>query len=160
MTSKVPGMRPGDIVIVHGRGLFSRLIRRFSSPAERVTATHVALAVSPVAVVEALPEGVVIRPYSSGHVWSAVNLSPLERQRIAACALEYVGRPYGWGKIALHALGLEQFAAMDGFPICSWVVAAAYAREGYTFGVDHRRATPDDIEDFVRGRPDKFRRVL
>lgn len=152
-------LQPGDIIIVRGRGLFSRLIRWASRGHERVRATHVALAVSEATVVEALPGGVVERAYRSGDVYRPLTLTQYERRRIADHARRYVGRPYGWGKIVLHALGLGRFATLDRYPICSWIVASAYASEGYTFGVSHRGATPDDIEDFVAARPDKYERL-
>ena len=153
-------LRAADIVIVHGDGFFSRLIRRFSKKAEKVRATHVAIAVDSSRVVEALPKGVVVHAFNgSGRVYRARHLAPVERLRIAERALSYVGRPYGWSKILLHAIGLQRFASIDGYPICSWVLAGPYAGEGYTFGVDPSIATPDDIEDFVLARTDLYGEV-
>ncbi|MEK9735742.1 MAG: hypothetical protein VW239_00300 [Candidatus Nanopelagicales bacterium] len=145
---------------MRGRGLFARLIRAASDRRERVRATHVGIAVDRAHVVEAIPEGVVCRGYRAGQVYRPTNLTPQERLRIAERARSFVGRPYGWGKILLHAMRLERLAVMEGFPICSWVAAAAYASEGYHFGVSYRRATPDDIEDFILAHPDRYQRVV
>jgi hypothetical protein len=35
------------------------------------------------------------------------------------------------------------------YPICSWVVADAFAKVGKDFGVEVGMATPDDIWDFI-----------
>lgn len=152
-------MRAADLVIVHGRGPFSALIRRFSDPAEGVRATHVAVAVSPTTLVEALPGGVVERPYRTGSVYRPTFLSDGERLVIAARARSFVGRPYGWSKILLHALGLQRFSFLDGYPICSWVASSAYAQVGHAFGVPAIEATPDDVEDHVLANPSLFRFV-
>ena len=35
------------------------------------------------------------------------------------------------------------------YPVCSWVVADAFAAAGKNFGVEVGMATPDDIWDFI-----------
>lgn len=44
-------------------------------------------------------------------------------------------------------------------PICSWVVAYAYAKIGYRFGVSPRVATPDDIDDWIKANPKEWTQV-
>ena len=163
-------MKAGDIILVRGRGWASSMIRSLTrAPEEGVTrVTHCALAVDGTRVVEAVfPRGVVIQPYSGGEVWRPKNIPEYARRQIVGRALCQVGRPYGWGKIMLHAadgvLGgayiFRRFAHVDRWPICSWLVAQSYASEGYMFGVDARAATPDDIDDYVRENPHKYENV-
>lgn len=155
-------LHPADIVIVHGTSSFSRAIR-WAQPGPS-WASHVAIAVDSVNIVEALSRGVVERlmPYTSSQVrvYRALNIPHPELVRIARAAEKYVGRPYGWSKIALHALGLSRFAFLDGYPICSWVVAAPYAGAGYTFGrLAASRATPDSIHDYVSTHRNKYQLI-
>lgn len=162
-------MREGDIVLVAGTGWFSNLIRRFTrEPGEAPTEiTHCALAVSSTRVVEAIGRGVVLSVRTHGEVWRPRNIDADALGRIVMNGLGFLHSPYGYGKIALHALdGLlggaylfRRMAFVKQWPICSYVVAAAYASEGYTFGVSARGATPDDIHDFVKANPDKYERV-
>lgn len=167
-------LQPADIVLVHGTGWLSSAIRKLTrSRGERPTwVSHVAIAVSSTHVVEALSRGVVCRPLaypaSRIRVYTPKNVSERARIRIAKRATAFVGQPYGWGKLVLHGLdGLlggarvfRRLGFIEGMPICSYVVAAAYEAEGLTFGLDTRYATPDDIHDFVSTRHDKYQRVL
>lgn len=166
----VVSLMPADIVLVRGRGWAPRLIRKLTrSPGEAPSrVTHCAIAVTSQHVVEALfPRGVVLRSYRAGQVYRPRRLSEEERVRINQRARSHLGEPYGWGKIILHALdgllgGIYFFrrAALVGrWPICSWIVADAYASEGYMFGVPPQAATPDDIADFVTKRTDLYERI-
>lgn len=165
---------PADVVIVKANGVVPRLIRFFTrSPGESKSwASHVALAVSPTHVVEAATNGVHYRalasfPAGGVTVWRARNLSVNARERIAATGRSYVGDAYGFEKVPLHLLdwmlgGLYVFrrlATVDNAPLCSWLVAASYAREGLYFGVHVGAATPDDIHDFVRRNPRIYERI-
>lgn len=86
-------------------------------------------------------------------------------QRAAVCkkAESYVGRRYGYAKLVAHAgdWGISELTGsevhilrslmrMDRYPICSWVVAYAYAAGGVEFGVPAYAAQPDDIWDYVQ----------
>jgi hypothetical protein len=42
------------------------------------------------------------------------------------------------------------------YPICSWLVAHAFAKAGKTFGVQPGAANPDDIWDFIVDNPEKY----
>lgn len=89
-------------------------------------------------------------------VYRPTNLTPKEVRTIVAAAEAYVGRKYGYGKIALHfldwmllgAYAFRRLGRMEDYPICSWLVASAYAKAGKDFGVAAGAASPDDIWDF------------
>ena len=49
---------------------------------------------------------------------------------------------------------------MDRYPICSWLVAHAFAKAGKTFGVPPGMASPDDIWDFVNEEPEKYSEIM
>lgn len=151
-------MKAGDVVLVRGRSIFSDAVRAFTrSPGEAPTrVTHVALAIDSRHIIEAGRSGVVIRTRDRGVCYHPRNVSAAQAARIVAHAMEYLGKPYGWLKIAAHAVGLQRWTTLDGAPICSTVVAVPYMREGLTFGVDARVADPDDIADFVTFRPDLY----
>lgn len=165
-------LNPGDVVLVHGTGWLSRAIR-FLEPGPSWT-SHCAIAVDSVNIVEALSRGVVERrldtayPTSRVRVYRPINIPQSTLVHIARRAEKFVGRPYGFGKLALHALDgmlggmyvFRRLAFLDRYPICSFVVASAYADEGFHFGVPEREATPDDIHDFVVREREKYERVM
>lgn len=161
-----PVLEPGDIVLVHGRALFSRLIRVFTrSKGESPTiVNHVGIMVTSENIVESLSTTVqrkfwqVYPRNNQVYVVRKLYLTPAGRQIIVEKALEYLGAKYGWLKIVAHAVDhfvfrdmyvVRRLAFMDNYPICSWVVAYAYFKAGYSFGVYPNAATPDDIFDFV-----------
>jgi hypothetical protein len=87
---------------------------------------------------------------------------PDHRQAAAAHAETFVGRRYGVHKIAAHAadwwltrkLGAEVFAfrrllRMDRYPICSYLVADAWAQGGVSFEVPPGSADPDHVHDYL-----------
>jgi len=134
--------------------------------------SHVAIAVNTTDIVEALGEGVVQRKLSAVYkprqirVFRPLNIPEAALRRIAHHAQLSVGQKYGWGKVALQALDamfnvrfFRNFAVVDGWPICSWLLGAAYAIESYTFGVDTRYLTPDDIADYVSTHHQRYRRI-
>jgi len=87
-----------------------------------------------------------------------------QRSVIASKARSYVGRVYGYPKLAAHfgdALISRLFrrdvyffrwlCRMDTYPICSWEVAFSYDAVGYQFGVRPNAAQPDDVADHAMG---------
>lgn len=87
---------------------------------------------------------------------------PDHRQAAAAHAETFVGRQYGAWKLIAHAadwwltrkLGTEVFGfrrllRMDRYPICSYLVADAWAQGGVSFEVPPGSADPDHIHDYV-----------
>ncbi len=98
-----------------------------------------------------------------------LDLTRDQRARIIAGLESYVGRDYGYLKLVAHGLdwGLSKIFlrdvylwrrlfCLDRYPICSWVVAQAWARAGLTFGVAPGQAQPDDIWDFCMSHPEKY----
>jgi hypothetical protein len=169
--------KPGDIVLTRGTGFFARAIRFFSRRIgeSRTMVNHVGIIVEggyfPV-LVEALrtvERRALLDSYGEAEfaVYRPINVPGLARKVIVATAEDYVGRKYGWLKIALHGLDwalqgayvFRRLGRMDAYPICSYVVAHAYAAADLTFGVAPGAATPDDIWDFVRANPDKYELV-
>ncbi|MBM4184406.1 MAG: hypothetical protein FJ207_09285 [Gemmatimonadetes bacterium] len=110
--------------------------------------------------------------YGSGRhevaVFRPLNLTTDEVAKVVAKAETYVGRRYGYFKIVAHWLDwllqgayvFRRLARQDRYPICSWVVAHAFAAAGKHFGVEPGAATPDDIWDFVTAHPDRYREAV
>jgi len=96
-----------------------------------------------------------------------LNLSPEQQRAIVLAAEAYVGREYSYFKILLHLLDwvlqgayfFRRLGGIDDYPICSWVVAKAYAKAGKTFGVAPGAASPDDLWDFVTRHPHRYMMV-
>ncbi len=105
-------------------------------------------------------------------IWRPKTLTEGQKTRILAKANSYVGRKYGWIKIGAHAVdwllsklfsrdvyAARRVAGLDRYPICSWVVAQAYAAAGLYFGVEPGAAQPDDIDAYCASHPDKYELV-
>jgi hypothetical protein len=100
-------------------------------------------------------------------VYRPLNVHEEQIKHIVSRANSYVGAKYGYAKIVAHFLDwciggryfFRRFAFMDRYPICSWVVASAYADVNLFFGVEPGEASPDDIWDFVTSNPDKYGQV-
>jgi len=168
----------GDIVLTRGSGFVSRAIRFFTRHIgeSRTKVSHVGLVVQggmlqKAVVVEALrtvERHRLIDEYGGQRdevaIYRPTRLTRAELQRIVTTANDYVGKSYGYGKIALHALDwvlqgayvFRRLGRMDEYPICSWLVAHAYAAAGVHFGVDAGAASPDDIWDYVTTHPGEF----
>jgi hypothetical protein len=158
-------LQAGDILDFHGSGELEVAIRWADErPGDReVYANHVAIAVGPASIVEALwtvREHAYADVAGAVHeVWRHAGLSDAQRAALACAARAYVGRRYGLVKLAAHfgdcmlgkAAGrevylLRRLARFDAYPICSWVVAWAYWKAlGITFGCEPNAAAPHDI---------------
>jgi hypothetical protein len=176
-----PTLRPGDVFLTRGTGFVSKAIRFFTRHVgeSRTKVNHVGIVVQGGAlrdavIVEAVRKVRRIRlldAYGGESdeiaIYRPLRLSPPQIQHIVATANGYVGRGYGYGKIALHALDwvlqgayvFRRLGRMDDYPICSWLVAHAYAVAGVYFGVDPGAASPDDVWDYVTARTPEFQRV-
>lgn len=172
---------PCDVFLTKGWGPISRAIRFFTRHVgeKRTMVNHVGIIVEPGSLnsaiaVEALttvkrhPLGRYAKqPSTAVAVYRPINLTDEEAAAIVAKAESYVGRSYGWPKIATHLadwalLGAYVFRRLtddDRYPICSWVVAHAFAAAGKTFDVEPGAANPDDIWDFVTLHPDKYEQI-
>jgi hypothetical protein len=175
-------LAPGDVVLTRSGGLTGWAIRLFTRRIgeSRTKASHTGIIVEggpleSAVIVEALARvkrhRLWVRYARGNHevaVFRPLNLTPEEVAKIVAKAETYVGRRYGYGKIFAHWLDwllqgayvFRRLAREDRYPICSWVVAYAFADAGKHFDVDPGAATPDDIWDFVTGNPDKYREVV
>lgn len=161
-------LQTGDVVHTQGKHWLSRAIRWFSRKrdGQRAWASHTAMVLTSTPdsiLIEALVR-VKVRPasvYRQDGARVAIHrmpegLSAGEQRQICLYALGYEGYPYGFAKIALHALdhliGDRYFfrrLATDGrYPICSWLVAWGYRTVlGREFGADPGAVSPDDVMD-------------
>jgi len=107
---------------------------------------------------------------SGGHalpIYRPLRLDAAQRAAVVAKAREYLGREYGYFQLVGHFLDwflqgpyvFRRLTGSDDYPICSWVVAHAFAVVGVTFGVEPGAAQPDDIHDYVSTHPDPFERI-
>ena len=176
-----PALQPGDIFLTRGSSFVSRAIRFFTRHIgeSRTKVNHVGLVVQggsirEAVVVEALRKVErhrLIDAYGGESdevaIFRPVRLNVQQLHLVVAMANGYVGRRYGYGKIALHVLDwvmqgayvFRRLGNMDDYPICSWLVARAYCAVNMHFGVAPGAATPDDIWDYVTTHPAEFIRV-
>lgn len=172
-------LHPGDIVLVKGNSLISRLIRVLTRHIgeKRTKVNHVGMIIGEGTVGGAPYEGALIieaisrvkvRTLSAAYgppkrdevaIYRATNLTEKERIKVAGEAYHHLGQHYGWKRIVCLALdrlllGAYVFRRLirNREPICSWLVAHAYSSIGKHFGVSPDSATPDDIWDFVAER--------
>lgn len=172
-------LRSGDVFCTRGEHRVSRLIRKFTRSKNEgpSVVNHTGLVVRSgtlfkADVVESLAKQGTVRhtleKYRNSNdqvaVYRPTTLVEIEIRQIVITANRLVGRPYGWFRsilpLALDGLLLDGrpfFARLKGdrgkSPICSYVVAAAFAAAGKDFGIAARQASPDDIWDFMTASP-------
>lgn len=160
----------GDVVGVCGDNAISNLIKIFErSPREKMSViAHVGVIstdayLENAMIIESLANGTVERNFSvykraKFYILRDRNLFPVYADKVVEKAKSYIGRKYGFFKIAAHFgdyfLGGKYFfrklCKMDKYPICSWVVAHAYASIGVRFlKLDPDMVQPDDIWDYA-----------
>lgn len=166
-------LAPGDVVLTRSGGIVGRAIRLFTRRIgeSRTKASHTGIIVEggpleAAIIIEALAtvkrHRLWDRYVGRNHqvaVFRPLNLSPDEMVKVLAKAETYVGRRYGYLKVLAHwldwvlqgAFVFRRLANQDRYPICSWVVAYAFAEAGKHFDFAPGAATPDDIWDFVTG---------
>jgi hypothetical protein len=181
MTARVV-LAAGDVVLTRSGGIVGWAIRLFTRRIgeSRTRASHTGIIVEggpleSAIIVEALATVKRHRLWGrytgANHevaVFRPLNLTAPDLALVVAKAETYVGRRYGYLKLLAHWLDwvlqgayvFRRLANQDRYPICSWVVAHAFAAAGKHFGVDPGAATPDDIWDFVTGNPDVYREVV
>lgn len=167
-------LAPGDVVLTRGMSVPAKLIRvGTKEPAERQKSrvNHAGIivcggGVNKARIVESLDSGTVERPLSAYRTVEAdsatvYRLQPItddQRAAVAHIARSYVGRDYGWAMVAAHAadwlIGSRWFfrgmIPASANPVCSGVVAIAYAAIGYRFrAIPPHTVQPDDIWDDV-----------
>lgn len=176
-------LQQGDIFLTRGRSLISRAIRlctrTIGESRTRVNHAGVIVRGGPVAEARAVEALSTVRLHSfydrygppcTDHVavYRPAGITTEQRDAITRAALSYVGRPYGWLKLAAHfgdwllcgAYVLRRLTDSDNYPICSWVVAHAYKSAQMSFGVAPGAATPDDIWDHIHAHPEEFEEIL
>lgn len=175
-------LAPGDVMLTRSRGLVGWAIATFTRHIgeSRTKATHTGVVVAggpleDAVIVEALSsvKRHRIRDRYAGDrgevaIFRPLNLTDDQIERVVAKAESYVGRRYGYVKILAHwadwvlqgAYVFRRLTREDRYPICSWVVAHAFAAAGMHFGVEPGAATPDDIWDFVTTHPDVYEEVV
>jgi hypothetical protein len=175
-------LQPGDVMLTRSRGIVGWAIRTFTRRfgESRTKATHTGIVVEsgPIqtaVIVEAL--SMVRRHrlwdrYAGGTsevaVFRPLNLSEEQIRAVVLKAESYVGRRYGYLKLIAHwadwllqgAYVFRRLTTQDDYPICSWVVAYAFAEVGKHFDVEPGAASPDDIWDFVTTHPEYYAEVL
>jgi hypothetical protein len=149
-------LEPGDIFLTRGCGFISKAIRYItrSIGEKRTKVNHVGIQYGP-------PKKDLVS------VYRATNLTAGQVKDIVAEAEKHVGKKYGTYMIIAHffdwlLLGIYFFRRMilgNKYPICSWVVADAFAKVGKGFGVKVGMATPDDIWDFIEKNSDKYKEI-
>jgi hypothetical protein len=169
-------LKPGDVFLTRGKDFLSRAIRFFTRTIgeKRTKVNHVGIVVEEgtlrnAVVIEALSKVKRHRLWDrygpprkdSVAAYRAMNLTKEEIGIIVSEADSQVGKRYGYLKILAHLadwvlLGAYVFrrVARNGkYPICSWLVAHAFAKTGKNFGVQPGAASPDDIWDFIQKYP-------
>jgi hypothetical protein len=175
-------LKPADIFLTKGPGLLSRLIRLFSRSIgeSRTRVNHAGLVVKEgtlqtAEIVEAVAVARQCRLWEhygppakdSVAIYRPKNLTPGQINVITATAERQVGKKYGIAKIVAHILDwmllgayvFRRLANNGDYPICSWLVAHAFAEAGKNFNVEPGAAEPDDIWDFVTRHKDKYERI-
>lgn len=173
---------PGDVFLTYGAGFFSKLIRFFTRTIgeSRTQVNHTGIVVTEGDLEDCLIVETLLRvrkhklwkrygPFSHDKVavYRPINLTPAETDTIVAKALEQVGKKYGiftaighlldW--LLLGAYVFRKITQNRDYPICSWLVAYAFAKAGKTFDVQPGAAQPDDIWDFIQKNPEKYRLI-
>ena len=174
---------PGDVFLSRSTSLLGRLIRvctrSFGEKRSRVN--HVGIVVEAGGVRDAMVVEALIRvrrhrlwaqygPPRTDYVavYRAKNVPPEDMANIVAEAEEQVGKKYGFGKVIAHFLDwllsgayvFRRLTQNGDYPICSWLVAHAYAKAGYDFGQPPGAADPDHIWDFVTEKSDYYACVV
>jgi hypothetical protein len=173
---------PGDVFLTYGAGFFSKLIRFFTQTIgeSRTKVNHTGIVVTEGDLENCLVVETLLRvrkhklwkrygPFSHDKVaiFRPINLTPEQTDIIVARAVEQVGKKYGIFTVIGHLLDwlllgtylFRRITHSNNYPICSWLVAYAFAKAGKTFDVEPGAAQPDDIWDFIQQNPDKYQMI-
>lgn len=173
-------VQPGDIFFTKGTSFVSRNIRRFTrqvdEPLTQVNHTGVFIEAGPLPTaqaVEALSKVKVTQPWATRTktgrekivVFRRVDLHYETREDMAAVALSYVGRHYGYLKIVTHWLDwltgghyfFRRVTSSHDYPICSWVSSYVLDSVGIRpNGLNPAKASPDDLWDAILQEREKW----
>jgi hypothetical protein len=158
-------MKPGDIILVRGRGALSEGILR----ATNGSVSHAALLIGtgPEICIEALervktnPLIVTLGNCEHAYVMTNPSLTDEQRGAIVYAALTFSGEDYNYldlGLQALDALSHSNFfthhlahSFLDRWPICSYLASKAYERAiNWQWGKPSDSITPQDL--FLAGQ--------
>ena len=164
-------LKKGDVFFTRGAGVISKIIRFCTREAgeEKTQINHIGIIVQDGSLheaigVEALHE---IERHKIGDyykntknmiaVYRPTNLTSDEIDIVVRAAESQVGKKYGYLKLGMHLLdwllgGARVFRFLlsgKSHPICSWLVAYAFAQAGKNFGMNENIADPDEIWDYV-----------
>lgn len=178
-SQEIPVFMPGDIILCPGKRIIPHILTRWATQArgERPTyAVHTAQFLSARRIIEM--QAVVkkrstkefLQMRNAFEVWRCNSLTGSQREAVSRKSLEYLGRKFGWSKLATHMLdGLVNkivhrqvffFRRLNHdqrYPICSWITAFSYDRAvHYRFGVPPEGADPDQISDWLHAHPDEW----
>ena len=171
---------PCDIVFCRSRGFISRAIRGVTQTRDEgpTVAAHVDCVVVPGTLKSAIVIGALrtrsgvsqrtFFEYSPGTgiaIARPIDLSRLEQDWIVSYLRRNLGKTYGYTKLFFQLLdhsllgGRVFFRRMGvkSLPICSTLVAQAYASAGLDFGIKAKAASPDDLWDFATNEPEKYK---
>lgn len=162
-------IKTADIVLVYGEGFFSFLIKignwfgKFLnlSAYPSIGITHVGIMVNDRDIVEALSNGVTLRPFpytKNYKIYSLERLTDEEREIIKHAALIMVGAKYSWYQLfflavikIFHIEWIFKGIGHNG-QICSRVVGAAYSSIRYYFNNEALDvADPSDLAEHILG---------
>jgi len=141
--------KAGDVVLVEHFNLIAWIIklgnlwtRLFDPEKVGINYNHIGIMISEKHIVEALGNGVIMRPFpykKNFAVYRKKNLTVNSREILKSAALDQVGEKYSWFLICviciLKFLRIEWLFTGIGYTgkICSVVVAKCYEKLGYLF---------------------------
>jgi hypothetical protein len=162
-----PVLEPGDIILTHGRGLFSVMIRFFGRLASGDSkVNHAAMFIGSFGegdcyVVEAVGririERLAVYDDTPCRVWRMNGLSQDMKVAIRAKATSINSQGYGWTKLPLFVLDslfrtywFTQKMGITHYKVCSQFIAWAYCKAlglDTIFGIGWRSVSPDRMDD-------------
>jgi len=176
---EIPKFLPGDIILCPGKRAIPHILTRWATQSHNeppTYAVHTAQFLTPHRIIEM--QAVVMKRSAreffgirkTFEVWRCRSLTLAQRHSIARKSLEYVGRKFGWAKLATHLLDdivnkvvhkpvyfFRRLNHDQRYPICSWITAFSYDRVvHYRFGVPPEGADPDQIYDWISSHPDEW----
>lgn len=99
-------------------------------------------------------------------IWRPLNVDTEQRARIAARALEFVGRWYPWHRLLLHLVDekifsgrvvMRRLAVVESWAVCTPLAMLAYWPENLHFGLESPfEGNPDNLRDFLVENRDKY----
>ena len=172
MSGQLPAsLQAGDILAIRGTGFFAQGILAATGN----TVSHVGMVLAPAPgplVIEALwrvktrPLSLSIQDSEKAYILSDLSLTPSQRETVVLNACKFSADGYGWWDIGLQAADAVCHTTfftdrlswgLEGHPICSYLVAAAYVSLGLTFGRKTLQSiTPADIFNFALQQPDIY----